>query len=81
MLYKTNIAHTVAVVSGYMNNPGTQHWELMKWILRYLRGSSDMCLCITRVDLKLQAYVGADLAGDTNSKKSTTGFVLGFKFA
>jgi hypothetical protein len=72
---RPDIAHAVGVVSRYMSNPGKQHWEAVKWILRYLRGTSDMSLCFAGADLKLQGYVDADLAGDVDSRKSTTGFV------
>jgi hypothetical protein len=65
----------VGVVSRYMSNPGKQHWEAVMWILRYLRGTSDMFLCFTSADLKLQGYVDANLAGDVDSRKSTTGFL------
>ena len=57
-----------------MSRPRKQHWEAVKWILRYLRGSSDICICFTGASLKLQGYVDADFAGDINSRKSTTGF-------
>ena len=64
-----------------------QTWELTelpvgkkalhnKWILRYLKGSLDTCLCFTGATLKLQGYVDADFAGDIDSRKSTIGFVL-----
>ena len=59
-----------------MSRPGKQHWEAVKWILRYLRGSSDTCLYFTSASLKLQDYVDADFAGDIDSRKSTTGFVF-----
>ena len=59
-----------------MSRPGKQHWEAVKWILRYLRGSSDTCLYFTGASLKLQDYVDADFAGDIDSRKSTTGFVF-----
>ena len=48
----------------------------IKWILRYLRGSSDICLCFTCASLKLQGYVDVDFAGDIDSRKSTTVFVF-----
>ena len=44
--------------------------------MRYLKGSSDTCLCFTGVSLKLQGYVDADFVGDIDSRKSTTGFVF-----
>ena len=41
---RPDIAHAVGVVSKFMNRLGKQHWEAIKWILRYLKGSSDTCL-------------------------------------
>ena len=77
MVYtRPNIAHAVGVVSRFMNRPEKQHWKAVKWILRYLKGSSDTCLCFTDASLKLQGYVNADFAGDIDSRKSTTGFVF-----
>ena len=73
---RPNIAHVVGVMSRFMSRPGKQHWEAVKWILRYLRGSSDTCLYFTCASLKLQGYVDADFAGDIDSRKSTTGFVI-----
>ena len=59
-----------------MSRLGKQHWEAVKWILRYLKGSSDTSLCFTGASLKLQDYVDADFTGDIDSRKSTTGFVF-----
>ena len=73
---RPDIAHAVGVVSRNMSRPGKQHWEAIKWILRFLRGSTDTCLCFTGVILKLQGYVDVDLVGDIDSRKSTTGFVF-----
>ena len=73
---RPDIANAVRVVSRFMSRPGKQHWEAVKWILRYLKGSSDTSLCFTSASLKLQGYVNADFAGDIDSRKSTTGFVL-----
>lgn len=42
---RPDIAHAVSVVSRFMSNPGRQHWEAVKWIMRYLRGSSSQKLC------------------------------------
>ncbi|RVW87666.1 Retrovirus-related Pol polyprotein from transposon TNT 1-94 [Vitis vinifera] len=69
---RPDIAHAVGVVSRFMSRPGKQHWEAVKWILRYLKGSLDTCLCFTGASLKLQGYVDADFAGDIDSRKSTT---------
>ncbi|RVW48051.1 Retrovirus-related Pol polyprotein from transposon TNT 1-94 [Vitis vinifera] len=66
---RPDIAHAVGVVSRFMSRPGKQHWEAVKWILRYLKGSLDTCLCFTGASLKLQGYVDADFAGDIDSRK------------
>ena len=72
---RPDIAHVVGVVSRYMSNPGKQHWEAMKWILRYLRGITGLSLCFKQLDLGLQGYVDADMAEDVDGRKSTTEYV------
>ncbi|RVX06995.1 Retrovirus-related Pol polyprotein from transposon TNT 1-94 [Vitis vinifera] len=44
---RSDIAHAVGVVSKFMSRPRKQHWEAVKCILRYLKGSLDTCLCFT----------------------------------
>ncbi|RVW41518.1 Retrovirus-related Pol polyprotein from transposon TNT 1-94 [Vitis vinifera] len=66
---RPDIAHAVGVVSRFMSRPGKQHWEAVKWILRYLKGSLDTCLCFTGASLKTAGYVDADFAGDIDSRK------------
>ena len=73
---RLKIAHAVEVVSRFISRPGKQHWEAVKWILRYLKGSSNTCLCFTSASLKLQGYVNTDFAGDIDSRKSTIRFVF-----
>ena len=46
MVYtQLDITHAVGVVSRFLSNPTKDHWEAVKWILRYLKGSLRMCLC------------------------------------
>ena len=73
---RSDIAHLVGVVSKFMSRPRKQHWKVVKWILRYLKGLSNTCLCFTGASLKLQGYVDADFTSDIDSRKSTTGFVF-----
>ena len=42
---RPDIVHAVGVVSRYMDNPRKEHWQAVKWILRYLRGTSTHALC------------------------------------
>ncbi|RVW20272.1 Retrovirus-related Pol polyprotein from transposon TNT 1-94 [Vitis vinifera] len=50
---RLDIAHAMGVVSRFMSRPGKQHWEAVKWILRYLKGSLDTYFCFTGASLKL----------------------------
>jgi hypothetical protein len=54
---RPDIAHAVGVVRKYMKNLGKEHWEEVKWILRYLRGTSTHALCFGGSDIVLQGYV------------------------
>ena len=51
---RLNITRAVEVVSRYMSRLGKQHWEVVKWILRYLTGSSNTCIYFIGARLKLQ---------------------------
>ncbi|GKB97018.1 retrovirus-related pol polyprotein from transposon TNT 1-94 [Tanacetum coccineum] len=42
---RPDIAHAVGVVSRYMAKPGRGHWEALKRILRYVKGTLDVSLC------------------------------------
>ena len=58
-----------------MNNPGKLHWEVVKWILRYLRGTTGKALCFKGGDTILTGYVDADLVGNVDIRRSTTRYV------
>ncbi|KAL9266853.1 Retrovirus-related Pol polyprotein from transposon TNT 1-94-like protein, partial [Drosera capensis] len=70
---RPDIAHAVGVVSRFLSNPGKQHWEAVKWILRYLKGTSKLCLSFGKGERVLEGYTDADMAGDLDHRKSTSG--------
>ena len=41
---RPDISQAVSVVSRYMANPGKDHWQAVRWILRYLSGTADVGL-------------------------------------
>ncbi|KAK3019998.1 hypothetical protein RJ639_003346 [Escallonia herrerae] len=61
---RPDIAHVVGVVSRFMTNPGKEHWQAVKWILRYLRGTSRFCLCFEGNNIDVRGYVDANHAED-----------------
>ena len=50
----------------------------MKWIFRYLRGTSKMSLYFGDEKPVLVGYTDADMAGDIDSRKSTSGYLVLF---
>ncbi|KAH9302222.1 hypothetical protein KI387_013805, partial [Taxus chinensis] len=49
-----------------------EHLQAVKWILQYLRGTMGVVLCYSGSDTTLHGYVDLDMAGDVDSKRSTT---------
>jgi hypothetical protein len=60
---RPDIAHAVGVVSMYMNNPGKEHLEAVKWILRYLRGNTTHALCFGVSDTILHGFFDSRYGG------------------
>ena len=75
---RLDIAHIVGVVSRFLENPGKEHWEAMKWIFGYLRGTSKLCLCFGKGKPILEGYTDADMASDLDGRKSTSGYLFTF---
>ena len=48
----------------------------MKWILRYLKGSSDMALCYGGTNVQLLRYVDSNFTGDVDSRRNITGYIF-----
>eukprot|EP00961_Rhodomonas_salina_P020749 279086-Rhodomonas_salina.1 len=63
-----------------MANPSPKHVLAAKLILKYLAGTKSLKLTYTRSDgpdaNRLKCYADADHAGDPETRKSTTGYVL-----
>lgn len=71
-----DIAYAVEIVSRFMSKPKKMHWEAVKWILRYLSGTTNAALCFIGSEIKLQGYVDLDLTGDFNKIRNTMGYVF-----
>ncbi|KAH9327088.1 hypothetical protein KI387_007266, partial [Taxus chinensis] len=69
---RPDISHAVGAVSRFMSDPGKEHWQAVKWILRYLRGTMGTVLCYSGSGTTLRGYVDSDMAGDVDSRRSTT---------
>src|SRR5438105_3914916 len=41
---RPDLSHALSVVSRYTVNPGKEHRNVVQWIFRYLRDTSNVCL-------------------------------------
>ena len=73
---RPDLSYAVSAVSRYMANPGKEHWKAVQWILRYLRGTTDVCLQFGRTRDGVIRYVDADFARDLDKRRSLTGYVF-----
>ena len=54
---RPNIAYAVGVVNRYMANPGKKHWEGVKGIMHYLKGTRNMCICFGSKEACVEIFV------------------------
>lgn len=64
MVYtRANIAYVETVVSKFMSNPSKECWDVVKWIMKYLRGTFDhgMVLGKSKQEIdEVRGYVDSD---------------------
>ncbi|KAD2393643.1 hypothetical protein E3N88_40620 [Mikania micrantha] len=75
---RPDIAHAVGVVSRFLSNPGKKHWEPVKWILRYMRGTSKLGLSFGDGEPMLVGYTDSVMAGNKDNMKSTSRYLMTF---
>lgn len=73
---RPDIMYGVSLVSRYLNCYDQTHWNVVKKILRYLKGTKDYGLCYTPSKSNLVGYSDADYAKDTSTRRSLTGYVF-----
>uniref|UniRef100_A0A803Q0E8 Integrase catalytic domain-containing protein n=1 Tax=Cannabis sativa TaxID=3483 RepID=A0A803Q0E8_CANSA len=76
---KPDLAHAMIVVSRYISDPGTEHWEALKWIMRYVKGTLNTSIvfnCEYKYKEEVAGYIDSDFAVNIDTRKSCTGFVF-----
>ncbi len=71
---RLDIAYAVGIISRY--NPRKVNWMALKWILKYLRGTTNKSLCFGGSNISPQGYVDAYMVGDRDNRRSTIGYVF-----
>jgi hypothetical protein len=73
---RPDISYSVGVLARFSKSPTFRACKAVLRLLIYLRGTADRGICYSGDDLKIFAYSDADWAGDLDSRRSTTGYVV-----
>lgn len=74
---RPDISFAVNKVSQFMHTPTDIHWQAVKRILRYLRGTLHLGLSVQpSLDYNLVWYTDADWASCPNDRRSTCGYSI-----
>ena len=74
---RPDLAYVVGVVSRYMSNPGRKHWEAVKHIFRYLRGTKDAHLNLRSTNsTEVEGHTNSDYARNLDNRKLTLGCIF-----
>ena len=76
-----DVAYAVSQAARFMENPTTRHWKAVLRIFKYLAGTIDRKMRMGPAgmpnDLKLVSYTDSDWAGDAETRRSRTGWLVG----
>lgn len=74
---RPDLAYAVGLVCRYMSNPTKDHWQAVKWVLRYIRGSKMVGLQFKKSDkFEIKGYCDSDYATDPDRRRSVSGYVF-----
>ena len=59
-----------------MANPSREHWAVVKWVLRYLRGTCPYCITYNGCSDLVCGYVNLNFAGGLDKRRSSSGYVI-----
>ena len=75
-MFWPNIRYVVGVVNMYMSNPRREHWVALKWIFRYLIGTSNVCLRFDSSKPILEHFTDSDMSANKNTNRSMSGYLM-----
>ncbi|KAL5554515.1 hypothetical protein UlMin_041916 [Ulmus minor] len=74
---RPDLSFVMSVLSRFISNPGKYHWEAMKWLLRYVKGTTNLGLVYEKKNGTkhgLEGFVDSDYAGNKDNRRSTTSY-------
>nr|GEX04747.1 zinc finger, CCHC-type [Tanacetum cinerariifolium] len=73
---RPDISFAMGKLSRYTSNPGTQHWQVIQRVLKYLKKTMDYRLVYSGYPLVLEGYTDARWINNTEGNSSTSGWVF-----
>ncbi|GJZ10956.1 zinc finger, CCHC-type containing protein [Tanacetum coccineum] len=73
---RLDIAFAAGKLSRYTSNLGTQHWQAIQRVLKYLKKTMDYILIYTGYPSVLEGYTDASWISNTEDNSSTSGWVF-----
>ena len=76
---RSDLSYSSSLISRYMANPGKRHWEAAKWVLRYLKGSTNAQLIYkicSKELFELYGFVDSDHVGGLDKRRSLIGYCV-----
>jgi hypothetical protein len=78
-LIRLGLSYSVNKVCQFLHSPRTVHWEAVKRILRYVKGTLNLSLQIVKSrSTVVSTFANADWTGCPNDRRSTGGFAVFF---
>ncbi|KAJ9542957.1 hypothetical protein OSB04_029463 [Centaurea solstitialis] len=72
-----NITFPISVVIQFMSSPRTLHWEVVRHILKYLKGALGLGILYQNHNHHvIEGFTYADYDGDPTNRQSTTGYCV-----
>ena len=74
---RPDIAFATSILARHSQNPTLRHWNGIKHLLRYLRGTSDLGLYFHKTDQpEIKGFAYSGFRTDMNAGKSQTGYIF-----
>ncbi|XP_074289293.1 secreted RxLR effector protein 161-like [Silene latifolia] len=73
---RPDIAYAVSRLSRYTHNPSAEHWNALRRLLKYLKGTIDLCLHYGKFPAVLEGYCDANWVAGNDEIHSTSGYVF-----
>lgn len=75
---RPDLSASVGYFSRFQSNPTDDHWNYLKRVLRYIKDTLSIKLVYKRdpSNKLLVGFADADWGGDTNDRKSTSGYIF-----